>query len=135
MTVPTADKAKLYYQKMPATWWLSNRRYFLFILRELSSVFIAVFLVVFLIEIYQLTRSPAAYTAFIDRLGSAGWIIFHVVALLFALYHSLTWFSLTARVQVVRLGEHPVPTRLVYAGIIGGWLVISLLILLLFLYL
>ena len=51
------DKSKLYYPKMPATWWLRKPRYFLFMLRELSSVFIAIFLIVFLIQIYQLTDS------------------------------------------------------------------------------
>lgn len=135
MTAPTAEKVKLYYPKLPATWWLKNRRYFLFMLRELSSVFIAIFLVLFLLQIYQVSRGPDAYAAYLRRLESPGWIIFHVIAFLFALYHSLTWFSLTARVQVVRLGAVTLPARSVYMGVIGGWLIVSAVILWLFLYL
>ena len=104
MNAPTAEKARLYYPKMPVTWWLRNLRYFLFMMRELSSVFIAIFLVVFLVQIAALARGPEAYTTFMRKLESPGWIIFHVVALLFSLYHSYTWFDLTSKVQVVRLG-------------------------------
>ena len=109
MNAPTAEKARLYYPKMPVTWWLRNLRYFLFMMRELSSVFIAIFLVVFLVQIAALARGPEAYTTFMRKLESPGWIIFHVVALLFALYHSYTWFDLTSKVQVVRLGGRQVP--------------------------
>ncbi len=134
MNAPTADQPKLYYPKMPATWWLRNLNYFLFMLRELSSVFIAIFLVVFLMQIYQLSRGPAAYIAFVQRLASPGWIIFHVVALLFALYHSYTWFGLTSKVQVVRFGGRPVPPAAVTATNFGVWVVLSLAILLVFLF-
>ena len=51
-------RSKLYYRKIPATWWLTKRSYFLFMLRELSSLFIALFLAVYLVEIYQLTKDP-----------------------------------------------------------------------------
>jgi fumarate reductase subunit C len=134
MNAPTAEKARLYYPKMPVTWWLRNLRYFLFMMRELSSVFIAIFLVVFLVQIAALARGPEAYTTFMRKLESPGWIIFHVVALLFSLYHSYTWFDLTSKVQVVRLGGRQVPPPLVTAVNLGVWLVLSLVILLLFLF-
>jgi fumarate reductase subunit C len=132
MNAPTAEKSRLYYPKMPITWWLRNFNYFLFMMRELSSVFIAIFLVVFLFQIAALARGPEAYTTFMRKLESPGWIIFHVVALLFALYHSYTWFDLASKVQVVRLGGQQVPPSLVTAVNIGVWLVLSLVILLLF---
>ena len=52
---------------MPATWWLTKQSYFLFMLRELSSVFIAVFLVVYLCQIYQVSKGPDAYMAFTQK--------------------------------------------------------------------
>jgi fumarate reductase subunit C len=134
MNTVTSDKSKLYYPKMPAMWWLTKRAYFLFMLREISSVFIAIFLVVLLIEMYQLSRGPAAYAGFLQRLTSPGWIIFHVVAWLFALYHSFTWFSLTSKVQVVRVGGRQVPPPLVTAVNVGIWIVLSVVILFVFLF-
>jgi fumarate reductase subunit C len=127
------DPAKLYRPKMPATWWLKKKSYFLFMLRELSSVFIALFLLVYLYQIYQLTHGPQAYISFSQKLSSPGWILFHVIALLFAVYHSITWFQSSAVVLPVRLGEHLVPRQTVTALHIGAWVVVSLGILLLFL--
>jgi fumarate reductase subunit C len=117
---------------MPATWWLQKQSYFLFMLRELSSVFIALFLLVYLYQIYQLTQGPEAYVAFTRRLSSPGWIFFNVIALLFAVYHSVTWFQSSAVVLPVRLGEHVVPRQTVIALHIGAWVVVSLGILVLF---
>ncbi|HXJ81681.1 MAG TPA: fumarate reductase subunit C [Candidatus Methylomirabilis sp.] len=133
MSAPRSERAGLYYPKLPNTWWLKNPRYFRFMIREVTSVFIAIFLVVLLVELYQLSRGPDAYAAFADRLRSPGWILFHLVALAFALYHSVTWFNLTGVVQVVRVGERQVPPALVVAGAFAAWGAVSLAILLLFL--
>lgn len=134
MNTSTAAPSKLYHPKMPATWWLRHPKYFLFMLREISSVFIAIFLVVFLVQISQLSRGAAAYDAFVRRLASPGWIIFHVVALLFALYHSYTWFTLTPQVQVIRMRGRQLPPSLITAVNIGVWVVLSFVILMVFLF-
>ena len=127
------DRSKLYYREVPATWWLTKKSYFLFMLRELSSVFIAIFLLVYLYQIYQLTQGPEAYVAFSRRLSSPGWIVFNLIALLFALYHSITWFQSSAIVLPLRVGEHELPRNLFVALNVVGLVVISLIILVLFL--
>jgi fumarate reductase subunit C len=127
------DKSKLYYPKMPRMWWLQKPAYLLFMLRELSSVFVAVFLVVFLVQIYQLTKGPEAYAVFVQKLSSPGWILFHIVALLFALLHSVTWFQSTAVVMPLKLGERELPRKAVLALNIGAWVAVSAVILILFL--
>ncbi|MGH7827857.1 MAG: fumarate reductase subunit C [Candidatus Binatia bacterium] len=132
MSALRPDGSKLYHRKMPATWWLKQQSYFLFMLRELSSLFIALFLMVYLAQIYQLTKGPEAYVAFAQRLSSPGWLVFHFVALLFALYHSFTWFQSTSVVLPVRIGERLVPRRVVTALHIGAWGIVSLAILILF---
>jgi fumarate reductase subunit C len=129
---PRSERAGLYYPKLPTTWWLKNPRYFRFMIREVTSVFIAIFLVVLLAELYELSRGPEAYAACVARLGSPGWIAFHVIALAFALYHSVTWFKLTGVVQVVRIGERQVPPGLIVAGAFAAWGAVSLIILFLF---
>jgi fumarate reductase subunit C len=127
------DPAKLYHRKMPATWWLTKWSYFLFMLRELSSVFIAVFLVVYLCQIYQLSQGPEAYSAFAQKLASPGWVLFHLVALLFALYHSITWFQSSAVVLTLRIGERLISRPIVTALHVGAWVMVSVLVLVLFL--
>ena len=119
----------LYYPKMRLTWWLGRPGYIRFMLREVTSVFVAIFLVVFLVQIYQIAQGPEAYAAMVAKLRSPGWIIFHVVALIFALYHTITWFQATGVVQVVRVGDRQVPPALVVAGNFVAWVVVSLFIL------
>ena len=135
MSVPPLDRPKVFRPKMPATWWLRHPKYFLFMMRELSSVFIAIFVVVLLVQIAQLPYGEEAYHAFVQKFRAPGWIIFHIVALLFALYHSLTWFEATSKIIVIRRGEYRVPPRLIIVACIGVWVVLSLVILLLFLFL
>ena len=129
MAGPRTERPGRYYPRMSNTWWLHNPRYFLFMVREVTSVFIAVFLAVFLVELYQLSRGGDFYAAFVQRLASPGWLLFHVVALAFALYHSITWFNLTGVVQVVRVGDRTVPPQAVVGGTFLAWGVASLVIL------
>jgi fumarate reductase subunit C len=128
MSVVRPDKSKLFYRELPPSWWLSKQSYFLFMLRELSSLFIAIFLVVFLIQLYQLTRGPEAYVAFARKLSSPGWILFNLITLLFALYHSITWFYSSAIVLPLRIGEREIPRNLFVALNIGALIVVSLVI-------
>ena len=129
MTAPRVQRPGLYYPKLPATWWLSRPNYVKFMIREITSVFVAAFLVVLLVQVYRVGQGPDAFAAHLARLRSPGWVVFHVVALLFALYHSITWFNLTGVVQVVRLGEHQVPPALVAGGAFAAWAVVSVVIL------
>ena len=133
MSVTRPEPSKLYHRKMPATWWLTKPSYFLFMLRELSSVFIAIFLIVYLCQIYQLTQGLDAYIAFARNLSSPGWVFFHLVALLFALYHSVTWFQSSAVVLQLRIGERLIPRPFVMALHVGAWAVVSVAVLILFL--
>jgi fumarate reductase subunit C len=129
MSVPRPERAGLYYPKMRRTWWLERPAYIRFMIREVTSVFIAIFLVVLLIQIHRVGQGPEAYAAVVAKLRSPGWIAFHVVALAFALYHTVTWFKLTGVVQVVRVGDRQVPPGLVVAGTFVAWGVVSLFIL------
>ncbi len=116
---------KAYRRPMPATWWLRNRKYFMFMMRELSSVFVALFVLLYLYAFFLLSKGPVVYGEFQKSLRSGGFIAFYVVALLFAVYHSCTWFRLAAKIQVVRLGRWTVPGSLVTAGAFAGWVVVS----------
>jgi fumarate reductase subunit C len=129
MATPRVERPGLYYPKLPATWWLKRPGYVRFMIREITSVFIAIFLVVLLVQIRRATQGPDAWAAHLATLASPGWIIFHVVALAFAIYHSITWFQATGVVQVVRLGDRQVPPALVVAGALAGWIVVSVVIL------
>ena len=119
-----------YEQPVPTIWWLKRRAYFLFILRELTSVFIAVYLILFLILLYQLSLGRLAYETYLGFLATPGMKAFHVVALVAALYHTVTWFGLLPNIIVVRFGEYRVPSKLIVGANYVPWIAVSALIVL-----
>ena len=117
-----------YRRPVPAAWWLKKRVYFLFILRELTSVFIAIYVTLFLLMLYNLSIGRAAYEAYLRFLAAPGMIGFHVLALIAALYHTYTWFNLVPNINVVRIGEDRVPAVAIVAPLFIGWIVVSAVI-------
>lgn len=118
-------KYDLYKAEKPATWWLRNSKYFLFMMRELSSAVIAMFLLLYLYEFFLLSKGETIFTTFQGSLREPAFLVFYGVVFLFALYHSVTWFAVVGRVQVVRLGKLTVPPSLVTTGAFAGWVVVS----------
>jgi fumarate reductase subunit C len=115
-----------YQRAMAPTWWLSNRAYFLFIVRELTSVFIAAYLVLFLLMLRKLAVGREAYEAYLRFLSTPGMFAFHVLALAAALYHTVTWFNLSPMAMRVRFGEKRVPPAVVVGVNYVAWIVLSL---------
>ena len=92
----------LYHRPFPNTWWLKRKSYFLFIIRELTSVFVAGYCVFLLILIFKVGQGQEAYTSLINFLTSPTSIVLHVISLIFVLYHTVTWFNLTPKILVLR---------------------------------
>ena len=84
-------------------WWLSQWSYTKFILRELSSVFVAYFILITLMQVRALGQGPAEYAAFQEFMTHPFVVLLNVVAFLFLLLHTITWFNLTPRAIVLRL--------------------------------
>jgi fumarate reductase subunit C len=110
---------------MPATWWLKRTPYLLFMLREFTAVFVGAYVALFLVMIRRLNEGQAAYDAFLASLRSPLAILFHVVALAFALFHTITWFHLTPKAMAVRIGEERVKPALIIAPNYVAWAVVS----------
>ncbi|MGH9629079.1 MAG: fumarate reductase subunit C, partial [Bryobacteraceae bacterium] len=70
MINPTEYVPKSYHPRLSTYWWLSRWPYLKFILRELSSVFVAWFVVVTLLQIRALIGGPEAYAEFQESLRS-----------------------------------------------------------------
>ena len=63
-----------YRRPISTWWWLRKRSYFIFVMRELSSVFVAWLVVYLLLFIRAVGRGPTAYDDFprLGRLALAG---------------------------------------------------------------
>jgi fumarate reductase subunit C len=96
--------------------------------REFTSVFVGAYVVIFLVMIRRLSEDQAAYESFMASLKSPLAILFHVVALAFALFHTITWFHLTPKAMAVRIGEERVKPALIIAPNYVAWVVVSAIV-------
>jgi fumarate reductase subunit C len=116
---------KPYVRRYPNTWWLNQSSYFFFMVREFTSIFIAGYCIFLLYFVYKLSQGPDAYYGLIETLKSPLSIALHVIVFLFAVYHSLTWFNLTPKIFILRIGEEQVPSFLISGANFFAWVVVS----------
>jgi fumarate reductase subunit C len=114
-----------YRPQVSVYWWLGQWRYLKFILRELSSVFVAFAVVLTLFQLRALRNGPEAYARFEQRLQTPLMIALSVVSLFFVLFHSITWFNLTPRAMPIRFRGKRLPEWMVAAPNYALWAVVS----------
>ncbi len=121
-------KTKEYVRPMPATWWLHNRHLTLFMLRELSSVFVAGYAVFLLVLVLRRGQGPEAFHAFFETLKTPLSLLLHLVALAFVVYHSVTSFNAAPVIMTVWRGEEKVSAGLIVGANYALWILVSVLV-------
>ena len=116
---------KLYIRKMQGNWWLTRRAYILFMVRELTAVFVGASAVLLLVGIWCFSEGAEPFNNFMELLQRPYFKAFHIVAFAAAVFHTCTWFNVTPKVLVVRIGENRVPGALIAAGHYAMWLAVS----------
>jgi fumarate reductase subunit C len=109
---------------MPRGWWLRQRHYFLYIVREFTAVPLALWLLWLLYEIQRASTGPKGYYA----PSSPAFVVFSVIVLGFALYHSYTFLSLAGVIINIKLLDKPIPSRVIVLSQFAAWLVASVVI-------
>ncbi len=117
-------KSKEYIRPMPSNWWTAKRSYRLFMLRELTCVFVGGY-ALFLLLLVALRGNEEAFTA---TLHSPLFIALQIIALPMVLYHTITWINLTPKVVVVWLGEERVSSKLIAAVHYAIWVIVSIVV-------
>ena len=118
----------VYQRPVHLFWWLERRSYLLFVLRELSSVFVAWTVVYLLLLVNAVSDGPASYERFLDRSGEWWMVAINVITMLFLLLHVVTWFGLAPRAMVVKARGRRVPPRQIVAAHYLAWLVLSAIV-------
>jgi len=116
---------KWYRPKVSVYWWLGERHYFKFIVRELSSVFVAVFVVETLLLLNALRTGPDSYAQFLQTMHNPLVIVLNIVSLFFVVFHTITWFNLAPSATPVRLGGKRLPDAMIAGPAYVAWIVIS----------
>jgi fumarate reductase subunit C len=109
-------------------WWLGRWPYLKFILREISSVFVAWFVVVLLLQIRALSLGPEAYAAFERWLRNPLIVLLNLITLSFVVFHTITWFNVAPSAMAIRFHGKRVPDLLIVGTNYAAWAAISLVV-------
>ena len=120
---------KPYVRPITSEWIFRHPRYLRYMVRELSCLFIGAYTLLMVWGLKQLADGPEAWRGFLECLQSPASVVFHVLALAFALYHSVTWFNLTPKALPLQLGEEFVPDGVIAGAHFAGWAGVSLAVL------
>ncbi len=120
----TGATPRVYKPEMPRGWWLRRRHYLLYMVREFTAVPMALWLLWLLAEIHRAASGPKAYYP----AASPAFIVFSVICLGFAMYHSITFLSLAGVIIHLKFMGKPVPPRTIVGAMFGLWLVASVVI-------
>jgi len=121
---------KPYVREVPRLrWFFRHPRYLRYMARELSCLFIGAYTLLLVVGLKRLAEGPDAFAAFVDALGSPVGVVFHLLALGFSVYHSVTWFNLTPKALPVQIGDGFLPDRLIAGAHYAGWALVSLVVL------
>jgi fumarate reductase subunit C len=119
---------KLYRRHINIFWWANRWIHIKFIARELTSVCVAVYVIVLLFFVRAILAGQTSFEAFLEILRSPLVIALHILVLGGLVFHSITWFNLAPKAMVVKVGDKNVPGIVIALMNYAGWVVVSLLL-------
>jgi fumarate reductase subunit C len=119
-----------FVREVPRTrWFFRHPRYLRYMAREVTCIFIAIYTALLVVGCVRLAQGREAYEAFLSGLASPVCIAFHVLALGFAVYHSVTWFNLAPKALPLTLGDKTVAPAAIAGAHYVVWIVVSIVVL------
>ena len=113
-----------YRPRMSTWWWVERWSHLLFILREVSSIFVAWSVVYLLLVVHAVSQGKP----FPNWARNPFVLSLNVVSLLFVVFHAVTWFNLAPKAMVVRLRGKLVPGSWITASNYLVWVLGSALV-------
>jgi len=123
------------YIRPPArySWWLRQGRYWRYMLRELSSLFIGVFTLMLVWGLYRLSHGEAAFLSWSANLWEQ-MVPLSVLVFAFAFYHSVSWFSVTPKAMPLKIGGKRLPPASIVSAHLLLWLLVTVIVWIVFVY-
>lgn len=125
MVNPTEYVPKSYHTRVSTYWWLGRWAYAKFILREISSIFVAWIVVTILLQIRALKAGPAEYAQLQAWLATPWVLVLNAISFFFVVFHAVTWFNLAPKAMVVRMRGKRLPAAAIAAPNYAAWVVAS----------
>jgi fumarate reductase subunit C len=109
------------------TWYMRNKRYKVYVMRELSSFLVGFYTFYTICALAILAMGSAEkWDSFLASQQSTGMVIFHGLALLYFLFfQTFPWFKLAPKAMPVQIGEKKLPDSYIIVGHYVAWVLIS----------
>ena len=118
-----------YVRAVKRSWWLGHRRYVVYMIRELTSLFVGLYCAVLAVGLFRLAQGRTAWDGFLAALSSPAGVAFQLVCLVFAAFHSVTWFAVTPKAMPLTLRGESVPGGAIVGAHYVAWGAVSLIVL------
>ena len=118
------------YLRPMAGWYRRNPRFMAYILREGTSVLLALYALILLRGLTALASGAESYERWLASLASPQSVVVHVAILIAAIYHAKTWFDVAPKAAPpLSLGGRRVPDRAIIRGGYAACAVVALIVL------
>jgi len=119
------SKRKPYTRELPSDWWMKQLFYTKYMIREGSSVFITLYSLILAWGVLRLSQGEVAFNAWMHSLQSPPAIILHLIALVLALYHTITWFSLAPKAVDLWFKGKRLDDKVIVSGHYAAFIVVT----------
>jgi succinate dehydrogenase subunit C len=106
-------------------WWLKQPRYIRYMMREMSAAFIGIYVLLLITGLYALSQGAGAYDTYLAAVEGPAGLAFALIAIVFAIYHTYTWFQVTPRAMPLMFGTRRVPGFFIVAAHWLGFVIVS----------
>jgi len=96
-----------------------------YMIREGSSVFITLYSLILAWGVLRLSQGEVAFNAWMHSLQSPPAIILHLIALVLALYHTITWFSLAPKAVDLWFKGKRLDDKVIVSGHYAAFIVVT----------
>jgi fumarate reductase subunit C len=118
-----------YVRKVERSWWLQHPRYVRYMIRELTSLFVGLYCALLVVGLIRLSQGQAAWDGFVAAFSSPPGVAFQLMCLIFATYHSVTWFALTPKAMPLTMRGEPLPGIVIVGAHYAAWAAVSIVVL------
>jgi fumarate reductase subunit C len=121
----TEFRPRWHRPRFPVFWWVRRRSYFTFVIRELTSVFVAWSVVFLLLLVQAVSQGHGAYQRFLDWSGTWWVVVLNAVTLGLVIFHAVTWFNLAPKAMAVHARGKRVPDAWITSVHYLAWVLMS----------
>ncbi|MCQ9325436.1 MULTISPECIES: hypothetical protein [Neisseria] len=122
---------KPYTAKQPANWYMQNRFFKLYMLRELTSVPVAFAALNLFCGLASLAGSFDAWAGWVEMQTSPLVVLFNLLAVAAACFNSKTWFEAVPKAMPIQKGEKFVPAAVLVKASWGAFAAVFVVLVLL----